>query len=133
MRILIGAAAAALLLASPALAQTEAAPSACAGFAAAPTLPDGATANAAAITAGDTAFRAWHGVGAEKLTQCRAEVEAARARVRELEALHNTAADQLNTTRDAWQVEVNEYNGRGNSGESRRDRGGVRTGGATSN
>ena len=131
MRILIGAAAAALLLASPALAQTEAAPSACAGFAAAPTLPDGATANAAAITAGDTSFRTWHTAGAEKLGQCRAEVEAARARVRELEALHNAAAEQLNGTRDAWQVEVNEYNARG--GENRRERGGVRTGGATTN
>jgi hypothetical protein len=132
MRILIGAAVAALLLASPALAQ-EAAPSACAGFAAAPTLPDGATANAAAITTGDATFRTWHTAGAEKLVQCRAEVEAARARVRDLEALHNTAADQLNGTRDAWQVEVNEYNARGNTGESRRERGGVRTGGATSN
>lgn len=133
MRILIGAAAAALLLASPALAQTEATPNVCAGFAAAPTLPDGATANAAAITAGDTSFRAWHTAGAEKLGQCRAEVEAAFARARELEAQHNAAAAQLNGTRDAWQVEVNEYNARGNSGGNQRERGGVRTGGATSN
>lgn len=132
MRILFGAAAAALLLASPAFAQTEAPAGACVGFAAAPTLPDGATANAAAITTGDTTFRAWHVSGSEKLGQCRAEVEAARARVRELEALHNSAAEQLNVTRDAWQVEVTEYNARG-AAPARRERGGVRTGGATTN
>lgn len=120
MKFLIGVAAATLLLASPALAQPTtpatpaavAAPDVCVGFAAAPTLPDGATANVEAITTTDTAFRAWHAAGSAKLQQCRAEVESMRARLAAAEAAHNAGVALLNGTRDAWQVEVDEYNAR---------------------
>ncbi|HEX8901265.1 hypothetical protein [Vitreimonas sp.] len=112
MKFLIGAAAATLLMASPALAQTPDLPESCTGFAAPPTLPDGATADRDAITGADAQFREWHGAGTTKLGQCRSEVEAARARVAAMEAAYNAAVAQLNGTRDAWVVEVEEFNAR---------------------
>lgn len=112
MKFLIGVAAATLLMASPALAQTPDLPESCTGFAAAPTLPDGATADREAIAAADAQFREWHGAGSTKLTQCRAEVEAARARVAAMETAYNAAVAQLNGTRDTWVVEVEEFNAR---------------------
>lgn len=112
MKFLIGAAAATLLMASPALAQTPDLPESCTGFAAAPTLPDGATADREAIAAADTQFREWHGAGSAKLSQCRAEIEAARARLTALEGAYNQAVGVMNSTRDAWVVEVEEFNAR---------------------
>ncbi|UPT61594.1 MAG: hypothetical protein M0D54_14435 [Hyphomonadaceae bacterium JAD_PAG50586_4] len=113
MKFLIGAAAATLLMASPALAQTPAtAPDVCVGFAAAPSVPDGATATPEAMATMDTEFRAWHGTGSAKLQQCRAEVEAMRARLAATETAYNAGVALLNGTRDAWQVEVDEYNAR---------------------
>ncbi len=113
MKFLIGVAAATLLMASPALAQTPAtAPDVCVGFAAAPTLPDGATAAPEAMAAMDTEFRAWHGAGTAKLQQCRTEIEALRAQLTATETAYNGGVALLNGTRDAWQVEVDEYNAR---------------------
>jgi hypothetical protein len=113
MKFLIGAAAATLLMASPALAQTPAtAPDVCVGFAAAPAIPDGATATPEIMSGTDTEFRAWHGTGSAKLQQCRAEVEAMRARLTATETAYNAGVALLNGTRDAWQVEVDEYNAR---------------------
>ena len=112
MKFLIGAAAA-LFRVSPARAQTPAtAPDVCVGFAAAPTIPDGATATPEIMSGTDTEFRAWHGAGSAKLQQCRAEVEAMRARLTATETAYNAGVALLNGTRDAWQVEVDEYNAR---------------------
>ncbi|WP_135210777.1 hypothetical protein [Vitreimonas flagellata] len=115
MKFLIGVAAATLLMASPALAQTPTAataPDVCVGFAAAPTVPDGATATPEAMSTMDTEFRAWHSAGTAKLQQCRAEVDAMRARLAATETAYNAGVALLNGTRDAWQVEVDEYNAR---------------------
>jgi hypothetical protein len=114
--------------AAPAFAQPqpEVSPG-CTGFAASPTLPDGATAAASAVADGNTTFRTWFEAGQAKLAQCRAEVEALNARYQASLNAHNAAADQLNSVRDAWQVEIDEYNGRAPDANSRRERGGVRT------
>lgn len=113
MKFLIGVAAATLLMAAPALAQTPTdVPEVCTGFAAAPTFPDGATAEPDALAAADQQFQAWHNAGAAKLGQCRAEIEATRARLATMEAAHNQAVGVLNGGRDAWAAEVEEYNAR---------------------
>lgn len=128
MKVLIGAAVLACVLATPALAQPQPTlPANCQGFAAAPTLPDGATASASAVEDGNVAFNAWHEANTAKLGLCRADIEAMRAQLRASEDAYNATVAQLNAARDAWQVEVTEYNARGSNPNSRRERGGVRT------
>jgi hypothetical protein len=124
MRVLIGAAVLACALATPALAQPQPTlPANCSGFAAAPTLPDGATDTPAAIQEGNETFTAWHEASMAKLALCRADIEAMRAQVRASEDAYNAVVGQLNATRDAWQVEVTEFNARGNNNSNRRNRG----------
>jgi hypothetical protein len=118
MKMLVGAAFAALMLATPAVAQTDPAASAavnatsCGALAAPPTLPDGATADREAMEAGNTAFTAWAEANRAVLACRRAEVEALQARFQALRAEYNTGAEQLNATNTAWQADVTEFNER---------------------
>lgn len=128
MRVVFGAAVLACVLVAPAFAQPQPTlPANCQGLAAAPTLPDGATASAAAVEDGNEAFTAWHEGGMAKLGLCRADIDVLRAQLRASEDAYNAAVGQLNAGRDAWLAEVNEYNARGDNSNSRRERGGVRT------
>ncbi len=122
MRLLIGAAAMALLFAAPAAAQAQPAPSNCSDFAPAPTLPDGATADREAIEAANTQFEAWGQARIAKLQLCRTEIEALRAQLAPMEQSYNSSTVELNSLHTTWRVEVEEFNGRpGGTTRGRRD------------
>lgn len=120
MKVLIGAAAAVVLLAATAAAQTTtppppaastatAIPSQCPALPPAPSFPDGATANGAAMDAANIIYTAW-GTSMQAGITCRrneyeAHLETARVRRDE----HNVAADQLNSVTAAWQAETAEF------------------------
>jgi hypothetical protein len=123
MKVIVGAALSAFLLAGTALAQpaeTPATPpaapagppaqSACAAVAPPPTLPDGASATAQQMTAGNEAFNAWITTANTSLTCRREEAQAAIARAESLRDQFNATAQSITTTRDAWLADVNEYN-----------------------
>ena len=119
MRILIGAALAAFVVAAPAAAQTEApalAASACAAFPAAPgDAPDGAEANANAMSAYDERFRAW-AAAADAVIQCRnAELDRIRAEYEALGQRYRADAESARTQITNWQAEVAEFNERSNN------------------
>lgn len=127
MKLLIGAAAAALLFAGSAMAQTATptpplAPSTCGAAPTAPTLPDGAHATSAQMDAGNAAYDTWaHAMQAN--VQCRrAEAEALRAQADARTTEYNGFAGTLNSTVASWQAEVAEYNARGPQ-QPRRERG----------
>jgi hypothetical protein len=116
-----GAFAFAVMVAGSALAQTtpaapaaQAAASRCEAVAAAGPqgLPDGATADADAMNAGNAAFTAW--ATAERATlECRrAEIADLRATLDARATEFNAAAERLNSAIPAWQAEVDEYNAR---------------------
>jgi hypothetical protein len=116
MRVLIGAALAAFLLAAPAVAQTETPalqPSRCASFPAPiAAAPDGASANPQAMTAYDESFRAW-AAAADAVITCRnAELEAVRVQYETLRATYTSDAENARALVAGWQAEVNEYNER---------------------
>jgi hypothetical protein len=120
MRIFVGGALVAFLLATPAFAQTSAPTlsATCQGFAASPTLVDGATARAPAIAETNTNFQAWLAQTDQKLAACRAEAEAARAYAEAMSAAFNNAVTLRNTTVESWTAEVDEYNARANTNNS---------------
>ena len=121
MKVLIGAAAAAVILsAAPAFAQTNMSPN-CTGFEAAPTLPDGATAERAAVEAMNTQVQAWADARRTKLLACQADINAMAQAMQ--------AANQERTTvTTAWNAEVTEFNARSTSSSSnRRERGSTLT------
>lgn len=112
MKVLLGAAVAALLMASPAMAQTDAAP-ACAAVAPAPgDQPDGATATREQIEAYTQRFNAWAEATNQALTCKRARAEEARARADALTSEFNTENTALRTAIEAWTAEVTEFNAR---------------------
>lgn len=118
MKILLGAAVAALLLATPAVAQDTTAPAAadatssCAALAAPPTFPDGATAQFDDMEQGNLAYRSW-AQSNRTILECRlAEVEAAQARYQALRQTYNAGAEQLRTVTTAWEADVAEFNER---------------------
>ncbi len=120
MKVLIGAAAAAvLLMAAPAFAQTNISLN-CTGFDAAPTLPDGATANRAAVEAMNTQVQIWADARREKLLACQADINA-------MSQAFNTTSQELQAVTTAWNAEVTEFNTRANTSSSRRERGGTLT------
>lgn len=135
MKVLIGAAVAALLFAGTAAAQTATAPtlapSRCGEVPAAPTLPDGAHATSAQMATGNTTYDTWaHAMQAN--VQCRrTEAEELRAQADARTSEYNGYAAQLNQTVANWQAEVAEYNARGGQSSGRRERGGVIGGGAS--
>lgn len=116
MKLLLSAAAvAALLIASPALAQTDAAPAAasCGAVAPAPDdRPDGATADRAAIEAYTERFNAWGEATNQALACKRARAEAARAQADALTNEFNTENAAVRTAIEAWTAEVAEFNAR---------------------
>jgi Skp family chaperone for outer membrane proteins len=121
MKLLIGAAAAAFVMAaSPAFAQATMTPN-CTGFEAAPTLPDGATASRAEIEAANTRVQAWAEARRAKLVTCQADITA-------MSQTFNATEQERRATTAAWDAEVAEFNAREQSGSSnRRQRGGVLT------
>lgn len=122
MKVLIGAAAAAVVLtAAPAFAQTSMSPN-CTGFEAAPTqLPDGATADRGAIETATERVQAWATARHAKIEACEADIQA-------MIAARDTAVQGYQATTAAWSVEVNEFNARSTSSSSnRRERGSTLT------
>jgi hypothetical protein len=122
MKVLLGATAAVLLLASPALAQTGAPTLAQCTFTAAPTLADGASADRAAMEAKTVEVNAWLATRQQEEAACAAAIQ----------ALNNTRAasgTERQSLVQTWNTEIQEFGARGPAAapSSRRDRGGVLT------
>jgi hypothetical protein len=116
MKLLLGAAVAALLIASPAMAQTDAAPAAASCGTVAPVppgLPDGATASHEDVEAYRLAFDAWHTATAPVLACKRTRAEEALARSTALTGEFNTENTAVNSAITAWRAEAEEFNARG--------------------
>jgi hypothetical protein len=126
MKLVLGAAVAALLFASPAFAQSEGAPatSTCGAVAPAPALPDGATATYEQMETGNTSYDAWYESNRVALECRRAEVVAAEARYQTLRTAFNTNTEEVTAARTSWEAEVAEFNARSparpNRGRSQR-------------
>lgn len=122
MKVLLGATAALVMMAAPALAQTTppALPAQC-NFTPAPTIPDGATATNNQMRDARTALEAWRDTRRAELTACQGAVQALQAQANAAATAFNTAAPETDAviTRFAAQNEV--YNNR--SGTNRRERG----------
>lgn len=120
MKFLLGAAAAAVLLATPAFAQTETPPtppappsaSSCGELPAVPTLPDGATANREEMEEGNTAYRAWYEQYSANIRCRNAEATGLRAAYEARLAEHNAAVENLNAHNTSWTAEAAEFNAR---------------------
>jgi hypothetical protein len=107
---------AAALTVAPAAAQTQGAPPAaasrCGVVPPAPTIPDGATANRAAMNAARTAYNEW-GAQAQTVLACRrAEVEELRARTDALVNEYNAANSQARAVSEQMVAEVAEFDAR---------------------
>jgi hypothetical protein len=130
MRLMLGAAAAALLFATPVLAQTDtttAAPASCGAVTPQPAdMPDGASASRSAVEAFTTRFNAWAEANNQALACKRARAEAARAQADAYTAEFNTENAALRASIAAWQAEVNEFNAR-NVAQERRPAGDPRS------
>jgi hypothetical protein len=114
MKLLLSAAVAALLMASPAMAQTDAAPAAsCGTLEPAPANPpDGATAAREVVEGYTQRFNAWAEASNAVLACKRTEAEQARARADALTTEFNTANSGVRDAIAAWTVEVTEFNAR---------------------
>ena len=119
MKVLMIVAAALVCFAASATAQTSppadnavTPPSACGPLTRPPAIPDGATADNEAMTAGNAAFLAWAQPEQQSLACRRAEIEAAHARWQALSNEYNAGAQTLNTANAAWEAELAQYNGR---------------------
>ena len=125
MKLLLGAAVAALLVASPAAAQTDAAPAAtsCGSVTPGPPAnqPDGATADRAAVEAYTVQFNTWAEANNQVLSCKRARAEEARARADALTSEFNTENTALRTAITAWTTEVEEFNARPAARRPQRD------------
>lgn len=128
MKVLLGAAAAALLLASTAHAQTTTPPASgnCAGFAPAPTLPDGANANHGQMTEASEAVDAWRQEREAKQQACQNEINALQTQLNAMIQAYNAAGQERVSVVNAWNAEVEEFGARGGS-TARQRRGGVIT------
>jgi hypothetical protein len=127
MKAFVGAALAALLLASPAIAQyttpptstATAGPSQCAAAPEAPSMPDGASANRAAMVAANERFTAWVAASQTYLECVRLEADAAAATYTARRDTYNTGRDSLRTAVESWTAETAEFNSRSGQGPSR--------------
>lgn len=117
----VAAAAAALLLASPASAQTNA----CA-FAPLPQLADGAAASHEQMTAKNEEVAAWVAQREQQEAACQAQINALQAQLAPMVAAFNAAGPERVQTVQSWNAEVQEFTARGPQ-PSRRQRGGVLT------
>ncbi len=121
MKVLLGATAAIMLMAAPALAQTPPAlPSQCA-FTAAPTIPDGATATNAQMTTAREALQTWRTTRTAELAACNAAALSLQAQYQAAAAANNAAATETDATITRFTAENTAYNGRSTGG--RRERG----------
>jgi hypothetical protein len=121
MKLFMGVAVAAMLLATPVLAQTAGEttatpapvpPSACGTPSPAPTAPDGATASREEMATANTTYVAW-AEAYRAIVQCRhAEAQSLRAQADARAQEHNAAVETFNTTSTAWEAEVAEFNAR---------------------
>jgi hypothetical protein len=120
MKVLLGATAAVLLLASPALAQTGA-PAQCT-FTPAPTLADGANSNRQAMEAKSTEVTAWLATRQQEETACAAAIQA-------MNEARTASGAERQTLVQSWNVEIQEFGGSGAAAapSPRRERGGVLT------
>lgn len=121
MKVLLGATAAMMLMAAPALAQTPPAPPAQCNFTAAPTIPDGATATNAQMQHAREALEAWRATRQTELNACSAAVQALQAQTQAAVAAHNAAATETDAVITRFTTENTAYNARGST--SRRERG----------
>lgn len=122
MKYLIAAALATMAITASAQAQTppaaaapsvQAPPSRCtAASTPAPTLPDGAAADADDMATANTAFTAWAEGERAKLQCRRSEVEELRAALAARTAEYNSGVESLNGAIASWQAEVEEFNAR---------------------
>ena len=123
MRILIGAAVAAFLIAAPAAAQdTTAQPplaSRCGDIPPAPTFPDGARASASAMERGQEAYTAWR-AGVDSAVACRnAEMTTWRTQYEAIGARNEADATAAAGVVAGWSAELQEYNDRQNRRSNR--------------
>jgi len=120
MKLLIGAAAAALMFGTVALAQTATTTSATAGAAtttapsapvtpsrcpaapADPTVPDGATATSSTMESAAAAYRTWAQTMQDLMRCHHAEYDEAQAVVTVRREEHNAVADRLNAVSQSW-------------------------------
>lgn len=121
MRLVVGAALAALLFAAPAAAQTEtpapapaqAQASSCAALLPTPSnLPDGAAANRQQMTRANEQVVAWASAMHPILDCRRQEAAAAQARAQALTQQYNADANAFSASVTAWQAETEEFNTR---------------------
>lgn len=121
MKVLLGATAAFMLMAAPALAQTQAALPAQCTFTAAPAIPDGATATNTAMQNAREALEAWRATRQTELTACNGAAQALQAQAQAAAVVYNVAAIDTDATINRFVAENTEYNARGSTG--RRERG----------
>jgi len=128
MRAFLGAALATVVMASSAFAQDTTSPPAsttppaasqCGAFPETPQLPDGATANRAAMVSANERFTAWVTASQAYLECVRLEADAAASTYQARRDEYNSRRDALRTTVDSWTVETGEFNSRTSQGPSR--------------
>ncbi|MEZ5960219.1 MAG: hypothetical protein R3C30_07280 [Hyphomonadaceae bacterium] len=122
MRFLLGATAALMLMAAPAVAQTTP-PSQC-NFTAPPTIPDGARATNQQMSDARTALEAWRTTREAELAACNAAAQALQAQAQAAASAHNAGLAETNATIQAFGVENSEYGARGTT-SGRRDHGSI--------
>ena len=91
MKVLLGATAALLLMAAPALAQTSPALPAQCNFTAPPAIPDGATASNNEMRDARTALEAWRDTRRAELQACQPAVQALQAQANAAATVYNAA------------------------------------------
>lgn len=124
MKVLLGATAALVLMAAPALAQTTSAlPSQC-NFTAAPAVPDGARATNAQMTQARAALETWRAAREAELAACNTAAQALQAQAQAAAAAHNAAVAETNTTITRFGEENQEYSARGST-SGRREHGSI--------
>jgi len=123
MKVFAGAvvAAAALLLATPAAAQTDACT-----FAPVPQLADGAAATHDQMTEKNTEIAAWVSQREQQEAACQAQINALQAQLAPMVSAFNAAGPERVQTVQAWNAEVQEFSARP-AQPQRRQRGGVLT------
>lgn len=120
MRILLGATAALMLMAAPALAQTSTAqiPAQC-NFTPPPAIPDGATASNSVMSQAREALATWRTAREAELAACNAQVQALQAQAQAAAGAHNAGLTETNTTIQRFMAENEEYAARGTSSSRR--------------
>lgn len=122
MKVLLGATAALMLMAAPALAQTSL-PAQC-NFTAPPTIPDGASATNAQMTQAREALATWRTAREAELAACTAAAQALQAQAQAAANAHNAGLAETNTTIARFTEENSEYGARGST-SGRRERGSI--------